>query len=190
MRGRFELNPVIVGHRECEAWVAYYRRDWPRFLLSAIGMVHAGFGMSRDRTARGAWHVLRANRFWAASDPVAARRSMQEFYRLLTDWEGLSVDPAVAAGLEVEWWQLHRLHRAGESTTAEHIVDGIAALYDYLHRADPSATRRAARLRVEAMECSDRWVAAGRVPGDPLLIRQRQALVDSYTQLKAITGGN
>jgi hypothetical protein len=67
-------------------------------------------------------------------------------------------------------------------------VDGIAALYDYLHRADPRATRRAARLRVEAMGCSDRWVAAGRMPGDPLLVRQRQALVDSYTELTVGTG--
>lgn len=187
--GRFELDPVVVGHRECEAWAAYYRRDWPRFLVSAVGMIQAGFGMRRDLTVRGAWHVLRANQFWATSNPRAARRAMGQFYALVAEWDRLRIDPAVAAGLEVEWWRVHRMRRAdADGTTVDELVDTLTRLYDYLYAANPVATRRAAELRVEAMEFSDRWVAGGRRRRDPLLIRERRALVDSYTQLGVVTG--
>lgn len=187
--GRFELDPVVVGHRECEAWAAYYRRDWPRFLVSAVGMIQAGFGMRRDLTVRGAWHVLRANQFWATSNPGAARRAMGQFYALVAEWDRLRIDPAVAADLEVEWWRVHRMRRAdADGTTVDELVDTLTRLYDYLYTANPVATRRAAELRVEAMEFSDRWVAGGRRRRDPLLIRERRALVDSYTQLGVVTG--
>ncbi|MEP6981460.1 MAG: hypothetical protein ABJA16_11920 [Nakamurella sp.] len=190
---RFEWDPVVVGHRECEAWAAYYRRDWPRFLVSAVGMIQAGFGMRRDLTVRGAWYVLRANQSWAKSRPRAARREMRRFYRLVADQDRLRIDPAVAAALEVEWWRVHRLRRGDAETTSVHdLVDRLTQLYDYLYATNPAtdlaASRRAAEFRVEAMEVSDRWVAAGRRPGDPLLIRERRALVDSYTQLGILAG--
>lgn len=188
---RFEWDPVVVGHRECEAWAAYYRRDWPRFLVNAIGMIQAGFGMRRDLTVRGAWHVLRANQFWAMSRPRAARREMRRFYALVADSDLLRIDPTVAASLEVEWWRVHRLRRAGRGTTSvDDLVDRLAELYEYLYRADPVATRRAAVCRVEAMEYSDRWVAAGRKLRDPLLIHERRALVNAYTHLGVIAAGH
>lgn len=187
---RFELDPVVVGHRECEAWAAYYRRDWPRFLLSSVGMIQAGFGMRRDLTVRGAWYVLRANQSWAVSNPRAARRAMGRFYALVADWDRLRIDPSVAATLEVEWWRVHRLRRAdAAATTEDELVDTLTRLYDYLYASDPAATRRAAELRVAAMEYSDRWVAGGRRRRDPLLIRERRALVDSYTQLGGVAAG-
>lgn len=186
--GRFELDPVVVGHRECEAWAAYYRRDWSRFLISAVGMVQAGFGMRRDLTVRGAWHVLRANQYWAAGDPSAARRSMAQFYELIVDWERMAIDPTVAADLEVEWWRAHRFRTHGDKMSSDGIIDRLTALYDYLYAADPAATRRAAEHRVRAMDFSDRWVAAGRRKLDPLLIKERRALVECYTALGAVAG--
>ncbi len=187
-RRRFELDPVVVGHRECEAWAAYYRRDWPRFLVSAVGMVHAGFGMRRGSTVRGAWYVLRANQSWAAGDPTGARRSMAQFYALIVDWERMSIDPAVAAGLEVAWWHAHRFRTVGEQKSSDVLIERMAALYDYLYAADPTATRRAAEHRVEAMDFSDRWVAAGRRRFDPLLVKERRALVECYTALGRVAG--
>ncbi len=186
---RFELDPVVVGHRECEAWAAYYRRDWLRFLTSAVGMIGAGFGMRRDRTARGAWYVLRANQAWAAGDAPAARSAMARFYALVAGRYPVPFDPAAAAALEVEWWRVHRLRRADPDTTPVlDVVDSLTALYDYLFTSDSATVRQAAELRVEAMEVSARWVAAGRRRGDPLLIRERRALVDSYTLLGTLTG--
>jgi hypothetical protein len=80
------FDPRAVGRRECGAWVAYYRRQWARFLVDAVGMIRAGFAMSWPRTLYGAWLVLRANQLWApaeGNDPDGARRSMRRFYQLV-----------------------------------------------------------------------------------------------------------
>ena len=68
------FDPVLVGNRETDAWAAYYRREWRAFLVAAVGMVGAGFGMRPHRTVVGAWHVLRANQLWSPypdNDPDA-----------------------------------------------------------------------------------------------------------------------
>ncbi len=39
------FDPVVVGNRETDAWAAYYRHEWRRFLVASVGMVAAAFGM-------------------------------------------------------------------------------------------------------------------------------------------------
>src|SRR6185369_9320406 len=60
------FDPVRLGLYEADAWVAYYRRRWPAFLIAAIGMVRIGSGLGWTTSAVAAWHVLRANQFWAS----------------------------------------------------------------------------------------------------------------------------
>ena len=96
----YAFDPVLVGRAECEAWAAYYRRDWRRMLIGALGMVRHGFALGPIRNLRAAWHVLRANQAWAPypdNDPAAARRAMARFYRLAVKAGRLNVDPTVAA---------------------------------------------------------------------------------------------
>jgi len=180
------FDPVRVGQRECDAWAAYYRHEWASFLRSAIGMVSAGFGMGRRQTLAGAWCVLQANRVWAPvpdNDPDAARDYMARFYRIVRDSGWGSLDPVTAAGYEVEWWRLHRLHQR-EGAPADALVDALDVLYSYVYDVPPSTMRDAAALRVQAMDLSDEWVAAGCHLDDPLLTQERRALVASYTALR------
>src|SRR5262245_25263389 len=96
------FDPVLVGNRETDAWAAYYRHEWRAFLLAAVGMVSAGFGMGPVRTVVGAWHVLRANQHWAPypdNDPDAARESMRRFYALVATASTLQIDPVRACEL-------------------------------------------------------------------------------------------
>jgi hypothetical protein len=51
---------------------------------------------------------------------------------------------------------------------------------------EPADARPAAALRAEAMDVSDRWVAAGRDPDDPALATERALLVRSYAALLAV----
>jgi hypothetical protein len=44
---------------------------------------------------------------------------------------------------------------------------------------------RAAELRAEAMDVSDRWVEAGSDPENPMLAQERALLVRSYAALLA-----
>jgi len=183
------FEPTMVGRLECAAWVAYYRRQWGRFLWAAVGMVRVGFRLSWPRTAYGAWLVLRANQLWAPvpdNDPGGARRQMRRFYALVARTHGETFDLDEAAWREVEWWRVHRyLQREAPDADGEPLVDALTALYAHVYGADPAAVRPAAVERAEAMRISDRWVADGCDPASPALAVERAALVRSYAALLA-----
>jgi hypothetical protein len=50
---------------------------------------------------------------------------------------------------------------------------------------DPSEVERAAELRAEAMDVSDRWIEDGCDPEDPAIGRERALLIRSYAALLA-----
>jgi hypothetical protein len=182
------FDPNRVGHWEWRAWVAYYRRDWSAVLVSAVGLVRAGFGMDWLRTVRGAWLVLRANQLWAPypdNDPDGARRCMERFYRLVAATAGERLDTTRAARLEVEWWRAHRerQHGGDGETAGPSLVDALVELYAYLYSCPPEDVRRAAELRADAMDVSDRWVEEGCHLASPLLDHERSLLVRSYAAL-------
>jgi hypothetical protein len=181
------FDPIAVGRLETTAWASYYRRQWSRFLPAAVGMVRAGFGMSRRRTLIGAWWVLRANQRWAPypdNDPGAARQYMRRFYALVANSGYPHLDPIRAATLEVDWWRVHRLHQHSTDLTEDDLTQALVDLYAYVYRVAPVAVRDAARLRMQAMDVSDRWVEAGCDLTDPLLAEERRLLVGSYTALR------
>jgi hypothetical protein len=181
------FDPVAVGRSECAAWAAYYRRDWPGVLRGAVAMVHHGFGLGPATTLLAAWHVFRANQAWApfpVNRPAAARRHMARFYRLVSDAGRLSVNPSLAAELEVTWWEVHRARQHHRGASDEQLVEALVALYAYVYQADESAVRPAAQQRVLAMQLSDAWVAAGCRLSDPTLAMERMALVASYSALR------
>jgi hypothetical protein len=156
-------------------------------------MVAEGFGMSRRKTLLGSWYVLRANQKWAPypdNDPEAARELMCKFYALVMRDGDLQLDPVRASELEVEWWRLHREHQHDPDVEESALVQALVDLYSYVYGADPEEMRPAAVARVEAMDLSDRWVAAGCAADDPLLAAERQALVASYTALRQAVGRN
>jgi len=185
--GPRSFDPVVVGNREADAWAAYYRREWGRFLVAAVAMVWSGFGMGPLRTLLGAAYVLRANQLWAPvpdNDPDGARASMRRFYTLVAKTGDLNLDPARAARLEVEWWRLHRAHQNQGPVNDSQLQGALVALYSYVYGTEPSTMGEAARWRVLAMEASDRWVAAGCHLNDPLLLEERRSLVASYGALR------
>jgi hypothetical protein len=181
------FNPLHVGALECGLWVAYYRREWARFLVLSVRVVRGGFGMDWIRTVYGAWLVLRANQLWAAdpADAAGARRCMRRFYALLRLAHGEPVDPARAAQLEVEWWAVHRAHQRGQDGDARPLVDALSRLYAFVYGIDEVALWPAAEHRARAMGISDQWVKEGCAMGSPLLAAERSALIRSYAALLA-----
>ena len=178
---------MALGAAECDAWAAYYRREWRTVLTSAVRLVRLGFGMSWPRTLHGAWLVLRANQAWAPypdNDPDRARRLMSRFYALVVRDGGLSLDPVHAAQLEVEWWRVHRAHQRDDAAGEAELIDAVSALYAYVYEANPAAVRPAAEHRTSAMRLSDEWHRAGCDLADSLLARERAELVAAYTALR------
>jgi hypothetical protein len=184
------FDPRRVGGLETDAWVAYYRHDWPRLLRSSVALTRHTFGLPWPATMRGAWLVLRANQLWAPfpeNDPDGARRAMARFYRLVRRRYGEVFDPEKAAELEVEWWRVHREHqRSGVHTQDEReLIAALAALYAYVYGVPEADVRSAAEQRALAMRYSDEWVEGGCDPASPLIADERAALVRSYAALLA-----
>jgi hypothetical protein len=185
--GPRSFDPHRVGRMESALWVAYYRREWARFLVLSVRVVRSTFGMDWIRTVHGSWLVLRANQLWAPSqgDPDGARRCMSRFYGLLRLTYGEPASPARAAELEVNWWAVHRAAMHEDGPDAESLVSALARLYAYAYGTDEDAVRPAARHRATAMDISDRWVAEGCALDSPLLPAERAELVRSYAALLA-----
>ena len=118
------------------------------------------------------------------NDPDAAREQMRRFYALVFADGHPHLHPVRAAALEVQWWRVHRLHQHAGDVTESMLTAALVDLYAYVHQVPDGTVRDAARLRVEAMDCSDRWVAAGCDRDDPLLAQERRLLVASYTALR------
>ena len=175
---------------ECAAWVAYYRRDWPVFMRSVIGLTRHTFGLPWPSTLYGAWLVLRANQLWAPfpdNDPDGARNAMERFYRLLSKRYHEPFDPARAAVLEVEWWRIHREHQHTHAGSDDPRLNGaLSTLYAYVYGVPEASVRVAAEQRALAMGCSDLWVAQGCDLASPLIGEERAALVRSYAALLAV----
>lgn len=183
------FDPRLVGTLECVAWVTYYRREWARFLWSAVRLTRHTFGLPRLATLYGAWLVLRANQLWAPfpdNDPDGARRAMERFYRLVKRRHLESFDPATAAWLEVEWWRVHRVRQhAGAAEDESTLIAALASLYAYVYGVAEAEVVGAARERALAMRLSDQWVQEGRDLDSPLIVEERAALVRSYAGLLA-----
>jgi hypothetical protein len=183
------FDPRRVGSVECDAWVAYYRREWLKLLRSAVVLTRHTFRLPWLATIRGAWLVLRANQLWAPfpnNDPAGARRAMERFYQLVAWRHAEPFDPARAAELEVEWWRVHREHQRGDSSNDEPpVIDALAALYSYVYGVPDADVRVAARERALAMRYSDQWVSEGCQLESALIDEERAALVRSYAGLLA-----
>jgi hypothetical protein len=184
------FDPVRIGRLETIAWVAYYRREWLRFLRAAVGLTYEAFHLGWWGTAYGAWLVLRANQLWAPypdNDPDGARRTMRRFYALVAARHGESFDVDVAARLEIEWWRVHRhLQREEGSGSEQRLVDALAALWAHVYDVEATAPRQAASERATAMRHSDRWVQEGCRLDSPLIGLERAALIRSYAALLAV----
>jgi hypothetical protein len=183
------FDPRQVGGLEAAAWVAYYRREWPAFLRSAVALTRQTFGLPWPSTLRGAWLVLRANQLWAPypnNDREGARRAMERFYRLVAEHHGESLDPRRASELEVEWWRVHREHQR-EATDGDEgpLVAALSALYSYVYGVPEADVTVAAEQRALAMRRSDQWVRDGCDLASPLIEEERAALVRSYAGLLA-----
>jgi hypothetical protein len=183
------FDPRRVGSLECDTWVAYYRRDWPRFLYAAVGLTRHAFGLSWPDAVRGAWLVLRANQAWAPypdNDPDRARRCMRSFYRLVADRHRETFDTDEAARLEVDWWRIHREHQHATSREPPAaLVGALVALYAHVYAVPPDGLRTAAVQRALAMDTSDAWVAGGCDLDSQMIPAERAALVRSYAALLA-----
>jgi hypothetical protein len=183
------FDPQLVARVESAAWVAYYRRNWPVFLRSALTLSRRTFGLPWPATLWCSWLVLQANRVWAPfpdNDPEKAWRTMERLYRFVQQRYGEPFDPKRAATLELEWWRVHReIQHADAGRDDGALAHALARLYAHVYGVPETAVRGAAVQRALAMRHSDQWVSEGCERDSVLIDLVHSALLRSYTELLA-----
>jgi hypothetical protein len=159
------FDPVRLGNAEADAWIAYYRREWLRFLRAAVAMVRTGFALSWPRSIHGAWYVLRGNQLWAPfpdNDAAGGQEQMRRFYTLISRIHRQTFDIAEATRLEIRWWRAHRElqhQEAHPDATQGRLVDALA-------RCTRTSTRHpSSRCETPPRGAHMRW--RSRTPGWP-----------------------
>jgi len=179
------FDPRTVAYYEKESWVAYYQRRWLRLMRMLVALVRSTFGLSSFQAIYAGYLLTRAQIAFAPKDnavPVA-EEYMRRFFAYIQRIHREAFDVAQAARLEVNWWVVHR--RLFGNAENQELVDALAQAYAAAYRVDPAQVREAAQHRVQAMVYSDRWVNDGREGNSPLLVREQDELVQSYTALRA-----
>ena len=111
------------------------------------------------------------------SQAQTALPQLTEHFRILARATHASIDPAEAARLELEWWQLRREH-VGPAGYAP----ALAAASAYLYGVRPERVRDYADLRVAAMDLRDR---RGRAITEADWREITRLLIGAYQHLRA-----
>jgi hypothetical protein len=186
--GRF--NPRRLGYYEKENWVAYYQKRWLKLLRVSVAMVQEAFALSFWQAVYAAYLVGRAEMAAAPfpdNDIPTAERYMRRFYSFINRVHHLDLDVDQAARREVNWWVIHR-QLFGQAEN-QPLVEALTELYVCAYRIEPEQARAAADHRAQAMYFSDRWIKDGKADGSNWLAREEEALVRSYSLLKAALAG-
>ena len=154
-------------------------------MLQLVNVGHKSLADYASLAARGLMEEIRR-----LAEPLAGKRvahvSATAFGGGVAEINYTLVPLMQSAGLEVEWWRVHREHQhQGSPLDRESLVAALAALYGYVYSVPEDEVRVAAEQRALAMDHSDRWVNEGCDPQSPLIDQERAALVRSYAGLLA-----
>jgi len=179
------FDPRKVAYYEKENYVAYYQKDWLTLLRVSVGLVKESFALSLWRAIYGAYLVARAEIAFAPfpeNDVPKAEAYMRRFYQMIKDAHHEDFDVTRAAHLEVNWWSIHR--KLFGNAENQELVDALANLYVEAYGVDSPKLKEAAQGRAMGMLYSDLWVNEGKAKGSPLLVKEEEALYQSYQVLK------
>ena len=179
------FDPRKVAYYEKENYVAYYQKDWLTLLRVSAGLVKESFALSLWQAIYGAYLVARAEIAFAPfpeNDVPKAEAYMRRFYQMIKDTHHEDFDVARAAHLEVNWWSVHR--KLFGNAENQELVDALANLYVEAYGVDSPKLKEAAQQRAMGMLYSDLWVKEGKAEDSPLLVKEEEALYQSYQVLK------
>jgi hypothetical protein len=184
------FDPLRIGYYEKENYVAYYQKNWLKLLHVSVGLVKESFGLSWAQAIYAAYLVARAEIAFAPlpkNDAPKAESYLRRFYQFLKDFHHEKFDVGRAAELEVNWWIVHR--KLFGNPENQELVDALKSLYAETYGVEPAKVQEAARQRAAGMLYSDVWVKAGKPDGSQLLVKEEEALVQSYESLKEALQG-
>ena len=158
------FDPDRLAYLEKAGWEAYYARSWLRVFGLMVQLNQAQFRMPLPVAVAAAVDIVRASIAFAPvdNDVPAAANHLRGFYAKAQRSSALPADAGLLAGLEMDYWVVHRrlaLERKlapGHTGDIEPLVASLARLHTALFTAPPDAIRRSAELRAQAAVAVDR----------------------------------
>ena len=147
-----EFNPVEVGRLETRMWRSYYDHKRLPLFLDLTTLLRTQYGMPFWRSNLAAYQAAKAAVVFQRGDYAAAVGPLNAYYRLILRSTSAKFRPDAAAGLELEWWIVHRerdRHPAGDLEAA------LANLQSELYGMPAEDFAEHGRARAEAMQIRD-----------------------------------
>jgi hypothetical protein len=161
----FDFSPERVAYAEMAGWRAYYDRDWLKLFRLVVALNHEQFRIPFPLSLLASYYVAKASVAWVPADHDRRdiTRQLEKFYRLALRYSGLHFDPARAAILEEQYWDVHR--RLVRQTDKSEFVQVMTDLHSELFGISKETARESAELRVQANNTLD--TITGKTSKDP-----------------------
>jgi hypothetical protein len=153
-----------VARLDTAMWRSYYSRERVRMYSELTELLQRQYRLRFWRRQLVAYYAAKAAFVFkdgkSRADYEKALPDLEKFYGEIRDISTTDFDVNQAAGLELEWWIVHRERKKyQEGDLARALAETAAAIY----RMPPEDFLEHGRLRAEAMEIRDRQAEAGGV---------------------------
>ena len=147
---RTDLNPDRIAYLEAASWRAYYARNWLRVFTLMVQLNREEFHMPLLTAISAASDIVRASVAFAPldNDVATATDHLCQYYAKAQRSRHLATDAATLAGLEMDYWVVHRKLAIERKQAPDHtgdigpMVAALASLHSQLFAAPPAAILR------------------------------------------------
>lgn len=176
------FDAAAVGRLETAMWRDYYAKDYRSLATNLYSLYRDVYHFSPTDSLRLAYDAGKAAQIFQPSksraEAQAALPLLVSYYTILRDHSGESFDPAKAARLELEWWQMRR-----EAALPWQYGPVVAQVAEVVFGVTNDSVEKSGLRRAQMMQYRDEHRLGIMQPEDWRHIETN--LVESYEALKA-----
>lgn len=145
-------NFIKFAEYESKMWRAYYNHRFEKLIFYLVLAVKVGYKSNWIVAMRMSWFSGRAAVNYrlkkGQEDYPRVLNLLERFYKIASDHALEPFDYRKAAGLELEWWDIHRYPKKYQKTLERSIAEAAAVIY----HCQPERLMEYARYRAQAAE--------------------------------------
>ena len=151
----YTMNPERVAYFEAAGWRAYYDHQWLRMASLIVRVCQQQFGIPFPMSLFAAYYTARASAAWVPVDHDERKvlAYLRKFYRIARRYSGLQFDARRVAGLELQYFEVHR--RLSGQADKEELIQVLIRLHSAIFGLTAEQVRESARWRQLAADTVD-----------------------------------
>ncbi len=148
------FDAAAVARLETAMWRDYYAKDYQALGKGLYSLYREEYHFSPADSAQLAYCAGKAAQVFqptgSRAEAQAALPLLTRYYKIIRDRGGESFDPAKAAALELDWWQLRR-----ESVAPAKYGEVVAQVTEEIFKVENEPVKKSAQLRAAMMRYRD-----------------------------------